>query len=572
MHISKKLDFKVLYADLKGFTLAHKAVSTLIAVALVSTLYGSVHTTSASAETRYVLGTVSRGTVVTSVSGTGTVSASDQIDLKSKATGDVLSVSVKAGDTVAQGQLLATLDAQDAYDAYRNAEISYEKLTEAADVSTVSSAQSALVSAQTSEIKSYNDAEDDMSSMFLDTPTILDGLDALYNAQAGYLYYLNATYVSDTALSLRNTGGSDLSLTKAEYDSLVNEYKNITRTSATSTVQAVLSHAYTVSKDLAQTLKETKTAVDYMKANSPVLLAAQGTTAQSDVATWTGENATHLSALLADESGITTTHLSVQDKQAALNKVNGGADALDVESAELNLEEKREAYNDAFIRAPFTGIVGKMDIKKGDEVSSGTVVATLITHDEVATVSLNEVDAAKVKTGDKATLTFDAVDDLSIAGTVSEIDLVGTVTQGVVTYSAKITFDSQDPRVLPGMSVSAEIITDSKVDALVVPSSAVKTQNGASYVQVFDPPLDAAAATAQGVVSSVLPTRVPVTVGIAGDTTTEIVSGLTEGEQIVVRTTSSAATATATAQAGGGALFGGGAGRTTGGTTRALGR
>ena len=99
----------------------------------------------------------------------------------------------------------------------------------------------------------------------------------------------------------------------------------------------------------------------------------------------------------------------------------------------------------------------------------------LITKQKIAEISLNEVDAAKVKVGQKVTLTFDAIDGLSITGEVSEIDALGTVSQGVVTYGVKIAFDTQDERVKSGMSVSAAIITDVKQNVLLVPNAAVKS-------------------------------------------------------------------------------------------------
>src|SRR5207248_903868 len=92
---------------------------------------------------------------------------------------------------------------------------------------------------------------------------------------------------------------------------------------------------------------------------------------------------------------------------------------------------------------------------------------------------------------DKATLTFDAIPDLTISGTVAEIDSLGTVSQGVVTYNVKISFDTQDSRIKGAMSVSAAIITEVKQDVLVVLNSAVKSSSGASYVEMFDTPLAA---------------------------------------------------------------------------------
>ena len=118
-----------------------------------------------------------------------------------------------------------------------------------------------------------------------------------------------------------------------------------------------------------------------------------------------------------------------------------------------------------------------MPVEVGEDASSGITMGTIITAQELATIVLNEVDVAKVKLGEKATLTFDAIPDLTIAGQVSEIDSVGTVSQGVVNYNVKISFATQDDRVKSGMSVDATIITDIAQNVVVVPNGAIKTAN-----------------------------------------------------------------------------------------------
>ena len=184
-------------------------------------------------------------------------------------------------------------------------------------------------------------------------------------------------------------------------------------------------------------------------------------------------------------------------------------------------------------------------------------MATLITKKQIAALSLNEVDAAKIQLGDNAMLTFDAVPDLTLTGKVVELDPVGTVSQGVVTYTAKIGFDSQDSRIKPGMSVNADIQTAVHQDALTVPSTAIKTQNGQTYVQAFVPALAVGTSTkasgttsaSAGVVSATAPKLIPVTTGISDTTNTEIVSGLTAGQQIVTKTITGTAAATASTAA-----------------------
>ena len=175
----------------------------------------------------------------------------------------------------------------------------------------------------------------------------------------------------------------------------------------------------------------------------------------------------------------------------------------------------------------------------------------MITKQKVADISFNEIDAAKIKVGQKATITFDAISELTLTGKVIEADLVGTVSQGVVTYNIKIGFDTQDDRVKPGMSVSAEIITDVIQDVLVVPNSGVKSQGGAHYVEIFDQKFRDGQ-NSQGIVSSTAPKKQSVEIGISDDSFTEIISGLNEGDVVVSRTISSNSAQTQTTQQSGG--------------------
>lgn len=203
------------------------------------------------------------------------------------------------------------------------------------------------------------------------------------------------------------------------------------------------------------------------------------------------------------------------------------------------MRQREDALGDArknltkyTIRAPFAGVIASVNLKQHDTTGSG-VAATVITHQRIVELSLNEVDIAKVHTGDKATLTFDALENLSLTGKVSEVGTLGTVSQGVVSYPVKIAFDTQDSRVRPGMTVNASIITNIKNDVIGVPGSAVKTNNGSSYVLGFNPPLEAEKGATVTAASE--PIQIPVVIGISDDTTTEIVSGLEEGTQIVTR-------------------------------------
>jgi multidrug efflux pump subunit AcrA (membrane-fusion protein) len=90
--------------------------------------------------------------------------------------------------------------------------------------------------------------------------------------------------------------------------------------------------------------------------------------------------------------------------------------------------------------------------------------------------------------------------------------------QGVVTYGVEITLDNQDPRIKPGMSVSAEIITNTKENVLTIPNSAIKTKGKVSYVETFDKQYPATTKGGSPVISSTLPRQQNIEIGITNDT------------------------------------------------------
>jgi RND family efflux transporter MFP subunit len=238
----------------------------------------------------------------------------------------------------------------------------------------------------------------------------------------------------------------------------------------------------------------------------------------------------------SDVSGVYSNVSSLQSiKKTIDDTVETTPDKIEsakraVTTAENTLIKKQEALADAEdalldykIYAPFSGVIASLgDADEGDTVSSNTTLATLITTQKIAKINLNEVDVAKVKIGQKATITFDALDDLTVTGKIIEVDTLGTTNQGVVDYGVQISLDTADQTIKPGMTLSVEIITDLKQDVLMVNNSAVKKQGNDYYVKM--------AADL---------TNALIQIGLANDTMTEIDSGLSEGDIIVIQTNNS---------------------------------
>lgn len=567
---------------IQKYIFAHKSISVIAMLAILGLGYWAYASLSnTKGETRYVLGTVSKGTIVASVSASGQVSTSNQIDIKPKVSGDIVWVGVKAGDKVYQGQALLALDNTDAKRAVVSAEqaLAASKLSlqrdEAAAPIDYQKQSDALATAKDDLATEYNNAYNKLSDTYLDLPGVVTGNEGILY---GYDIAPNGSQWNVDALSNMFTDNDDLTKMKSfadsakadqkaartKYDASLITYKQTMRSSPPADIEALLSNSIDTTTAIAQSLQSELNflgaAIDLTQKNNRKLPAAVSTM-QTNARSYLTSVNSDLSTLLAEKKAITTAKQSITtaEQNIQLLQVGNptGSDPISLQISKNNLakqeqdlENLKETLAEYTVVAPFSGVLSAVPAKVG-ETASGAV-ATIITTQKIATISLNEVDAAKVKLGDKATLSFDAIDSLTLTGKVSEIDAVGTVSQGVVSYNLKITFDTQDERVKPGMTVNAAIQTDTKQDVLIVPSSAVKTQNGMSFVQMFTPPLPLAdtGASAQGVASKISPEQVEVTTGISDDANVEIVSGLNEGDQIVTRTVTAAAAKAATANTG----------------------
>jgi HlyD family secretion protein len=289
------------------------------------------------------------------------------------------------------------------------------------------------------------------------------------------------------------------------------------------------------------------------------------------------------SAVTSVEGNISTVISDMQSIQSGKNSLASAENSLaqlvapptdadikaaqaSVLNAEASVQNAQTNYNNNIITAPFSGEVAILNIQVGDLITGSTVagttgsteIGTIVANQKIAEVTLNEADVANIKIGDLATVTFDALPDLTVVGKVAEIDNVGTVTQGVVNYNVKISLETQDPSIRAGMSVTANIVTGVHQNVLVVPNAAVKSQGSVSYVETLDKStITPAAAGSSLVVSSAAPKETVVQTGATDDSNTEVTNGLSEGDIVVTQTNSSSASTVSATQTGGAGRFGG---------------
>lgn len=580
-----------------NFIKKRKFVSGIIVIILIVAGYLIIKPLlSKPAQATYVLGAVSRGTIISSISGSGQVSALNQVDVKSKASGDVVYVNVKLGQEVKNGAVLAQLDSKDAQKAVRDAQISLEdtqislsklQLTQQSNIPAI---QDSITNTQNSLDQNYQNGFNEVANTFLDLPSTIDGVRGiLYDNNAGlpdqkpnigtYQDLVVGKSSSDLVASMVTQATTDYSVSSNKYDQNLSDYRNTTRYSSSDKTVTLVDETIETLKDTAQTVKDEQNLLDTVVST----LNQSSRQIPSAIAQYQTNISGYISKLNSHITSLTNIKNSIVANKQSLDSYNRNLVAaqqnnpLDLISQQNSVKQKEAALQDAkdnlanyYVRAPFNGVIAKLNISKGDSISSGTVIATFITDKKIATISLNEVDVAKVKVGQKATLTFDAIDGLTISGEVLEVDIIGTVSQGVVTYNVKIGFDTQDDRIKPGMSASASVITNMKQDVLMVQSSAIKSSGNISYVEM---PNEQIASSSMGSSSGITLQNVPlqqeIQTGLTNDTYTEITSGLKEGDTIITRTINSSA-ATSTSTQGGLRIPGaGGAIRTGGGTFRA---
>ena len=550
------------------------------------------------AETRYTLAAVEKGTLIVSVSGTGQVSSSDQVDLKPKAAGEVVSVLVKAGQEVKSGQALAFLDSRDARQAVldaqtslETAQLALEKLLEPVGQLTLMQAEDAVNQAkqdkQDAQESLKNLADDEfnaISNSFLELPDVMAGLQDILFGKILNVNQWNLDYYSDLtktydekALQYRNDAYDSYTKARAAYDKNFADYKAASRYSDTSTIESLLAETYETERTISDAIKNSNNLIQFYQdtlTKFSKTVVSTSDTHLSSISSYTSKVNAHLTTLSALQSKIKTYEKTIEDsdriileKQLSLEDVQAGIEESEIRAQRLTVQDKQNALASAkedladySIRAPFDGVIASVDLKKGDSASSGSVAFTIITKQRIAEITLNEVDVAKVKVGQKATLTFDAIENLSITGQVAEVDAVGSASQGVVSYGVKINFDTQDERVRPGMSLAASIITETKADVLLVSGSAIKSSSGKSYVQILDGvslTVEELAAGNSSIISKNSPRQQSVEVGASNDSYTEIISGLSAGDLIITKTTtaSTQTTKTTTGSSGGNAMM-----------------
>lgn len=221
-------------------------------------------------------------------------------------------------------------------------------------------------------------------------------------------------------------------------------------------------------------------------------------------------------------------------RNAQTNAVQNRVKAEDVVNQQAQLTKSAAAVSQTrttlsytTITAPRDGVILSKDVEEGTIVNSGrSGVATgtsVVQLGDLSTmyvdVEVDETDLSDIHAGQTVEIAVDSVGDKTLKGSVKRVNPQATTTSSVTTVKVEIEVLDHDPRLLPGLSATCTFLAGEKSNVLTLPSHAIRQKSGQSTVLI---PGDPASRTVQ------------IEVGLEGDETTEIVSGLNEGDKVIL--------------------------------------
>ena len=602
-----------LSTKMKLFVKTHKIWSILILLVIIFIgyfTYSKLFTTTLT--TQYTFGRVKKGDLVVSVSGSGQVATLSKVSIKPNTTGQtqtlgqIISVKVKNGDTVKAGQVVAILDGKNALQtlnqaraSFTSAEANYNKvisgLTESEYISlnnNIKSAQTSLNNSKQNIILSLKSAYTSVSNLFYINTDLYFTNPMNVSPQ---LTIDGVNFVSQQLENNVNQGRYDAGFMLSNWRDVVKNQSLlvVASTSDEYIIESINKVLLDLNKirnyfdDMTTLFSLYSVALDSISASSISSAKSAASSARSSVDSLISSFTSSLQSYNNLIISLDQAKDSLRLKQEPPTESDLATAQSSLDNAKSNLANAETAYASRIITAPFDGQIGGLSAEVGQQVSSSDSLGTLITSEKVVNVTLNEVDAAKISAGNKVTITLDSLPGVSITGYVGYIDPLGTVTQGVVSYSVQIKMDEQNGQIKTGMTASVAIVTTEHSGTLIIPTSAITTTGGKKYVLIADissstmsgqfgnmngasSTRDFSSTTRRNFASSTFSTstkgtssrqignitdistqypvvQVQITTGITNGLNTEVLSGLIEGQLIVTKKASVTSTATKSA-------------------------
>lgn len=485
---------------------------------------GSLHT--AAAEKR---------TIISELSSSGTLAAKDTYSITSMVEGEVVAAAFEEGDQVEKDQVLYEIDKSSMTTELTSAE------------NTLTRSQSSYEDA----LEDYNQALSDYSGntykasesgyikeLYISAGDKVGGNTKLADLYSDDVMEIRIPFLSGEAAQI--TGGTPAVLTLSDSGEQVEAVVKAvaSREEALSGGRLVRYVTFTVTNPGGLTVSTRASARvgEWIGSEEGMFQASVDTSMEADLS-----SSVEVEALLVNEGDYVTKGTPVfrMTAKTADKLIQSYKDTLDqaqesVESAQSRLESTQDSYDNYTITAPISGQVITKNYKVGDNITkntSNTTVLAVIYDLSGLTfeMSIDELDIRKVEVGQKVTVTADACEGQTFSGTVTNVSLESTYSNGVSTYPVTVTMDESE-NLLPGMNVDGVITLDQAEDVLSIPVNALMRGNQV-YVK------DDTVTEKQGAVPAGF-RAVEVETGLISDAYVEIKSGLSEGDTVYVEESS----------------------------------
>lgn len=404
---------------------------------------------------------VSEGSIESTVTYTGTLTASESVTVSSKVSAKAQSVPVKEGDYVNAGAVLARLDATDirlsyeqALAAYGSAVAGYNSVVNSSTKQQKAQADQALLSAQTA----YQQAKDnyDREKVLLENASQLKIAEQSYND-------VKSAY--ERTKQLFDMGGASQVELDSAYSAMVSAEENY------KTVSTTVSASFDAAK-LALTNAENA----LKNAQQNVTLTANAVAAS-----------------------VETASASVNSARAALNIA-------------------KNSLNNTTITAPISGYVSSVNVANGQMVAAGAAAFEIKNTDMIdAEIHVTESVITKIDVGTKALISVTSANIKDLEGAVTLVNPVKDERTGL--YTVKVSIDNSDSAINAGMLAEITLTTASLDDIVKIPSEALINEGDEYYVFVAD---------------GTKAEKKKVEIGVADEKYTEIVTGIFDGDKVVV--------------------------------------
>ena len=248
-----------------------------------------------------------------------------------------------------------------------------------------------------------------------------------------------------------------------------------------------------------------------------------------------------------DSNMVTEVELEIAQTNYDVAAAIAEAQSHQVAQSEASLREAQEQLAKTTLLAPMDGKITRLAVEEGEVALASTFsreTGLLMTVSDLSVIQVNvrvdETDVVRLTTGDSAEITIDAFPDTTFSGRVTKISQSAIrVTAGgsgdrAVDYEVEITLDNPPPGILPDLSATAKVVTDTRLDAMSIPIIALTVREH-QPISTEDMPRDTTKTEMEGVfvVLDGIAYFRPVKVGIAGEEHFEVIEGLALGDSIV---------------------------------------